>query len=356
VFTTNNVSAGTSATDSDAIPGSGLTGWLALGAGETNVTVDAGLYVPAAVYGYLFVDKNNDCLRNDGDKALSNALVRLSRDGVVVASTNTDAAGYYWFGNLAPGTVTVLVSRASSKLCAVPTAEPAASDPSRNRALADVAGSDAYIAVSVVSGLGTTAALPGETQNAGFVSSSMSAAMDFRVYASGDGTVLVDIWTVNEAGYGDIVVYAWIGNAWVEVARVSSDQVVGEGSNKYTATATGLSAGSAYYFRIVDEAGYVHDSSEPVEVSTLRVSAIRLTLESVVLTFNTEYGNLYRVMVSDALAGSSWTNECVSVNRDGSWAPYSSEAFMAGTGGTTTVRIPVNRSRAFFKVVLIDSQ
>ena len=65
------------------------------------------------------------------------------------------------------GAATVLVSRSSYKLVDVPTTEPAASDVMRNRGVPDSAGVDAYIALSVVSGYGTTTDLPEAWTGAG---------------------------------------------------------------------------------------------------------------------------------------------------------------------------------------------
>jgi choice-of-anchor A domain-containing protein len=355
LFTTQNAAGAAESVDSD-VDASGASALVTLSGVAANAGVDAGLYLPSAVYGYVFVDKTSSRVYDTGDTPLAGSLVRLAtRSGTV--STVTDSQGYYRFENVPAGAATVLVSRSSYKLVDVPTTEPAASDVMRNRGLPDSAGVDAYIALSVVSGYGTTTDLPGEPQNIGFASSSLSTALDFRAYASGNGTVTVDIWTVNESGCNDIVVYAWINNAWVEVARVSSDQVIGEGSNKYTVTATGLTADQSYYFRIVDESGHVHDSTEAVAVSTVRVSMVQFTMETAVLNFNTEYGCRYIVKVSENLAAGAdaWTTEYASVQRGSEWSEYSNAPFMAGEGTTTTIRVPVNnRKQAFFKIVLID--
>jgi hypothetical protein len=355
-FTLRDATSATDASDSDADRLTGRSSQAAYAAGATNLTLDAGLYVPAVVDGYLFVDKNSDMLRNAGDSSLTNALVRLVMSGTGVVSTVTDAYGYYRFENVAPGAVTVLVSRINRILTSVPTQEPEASDVARNRALPDALGFDAFIAFNVVSGFGVVAGRGNETLNAGFSSASLSTALDVSAYASGRDGVKIDIWTVNESGSAEIVVYAWIGNAWVVVGRVPSEEVVGEGSNRYTMRSTVLPPEGAYFFRIVDEAGHVHDSGVPVSVTRVRLNALRFEMDTAVLTFTTEQGSTYAVKVSDSLLApaDAWTTEFVSVQKSGGWAAYSDKPFMAGPGAQTAVRVPVNRQKAFFKIVRVD--
>ena len=339
------IHAGTdTAADSDADPYSGYSGLISLQSGQTNLAWDAGFYLPALVKGYVFKDSNADNLRDSGDASLTNVLVRLVVGGVVVASTNTDSTGHYQFADVPAGTVSVLVSRVDATLTGVPVSE----DQRRNRALADTEGADAYIAYTVLSGQGVLSERPAETLNFGFTSYPLSTAIDVSAYATADG-VVIELWTVNESGYGDIVIYAWIGNAWVEVGRVPSWQVVGEGANHYSVAATGLAEGGAYYFRIVDEAGHEHLSVQPVAVKAIRVEAVRLEMQTLTVTFNTEYGHTYVVDVSTNLA--DWTAEFVRHPTAGGWSDYTNAPFIAGPGERTEVIVPLNgRARAFFRI------
>jgi choice-of-anchor A domain-containing protein len=356
VFTVRDAANAGDSADSDVNPATGKTVPVALQAGETNLTVDAGLYVPAVVYGYLFNDNDNNLVNGAGDSGISGALVRLTVGGVVVASTTTGTQGLYRFENVPAGTVSILVSRVSSTLVDVPTGEPAASNPARNRALPDQAGQDAYIVCNVVSGYGVLDSVPGEPLNFGFKIATLSTALDVSVYASGNGAVTIELWTENESGYGDIVVYAWIGGVWTEVGRVPGSQVVGEGSNKYVIQACGLSAGNSYIFRVVDEAGHVHDSGTSVSVKDVRMNGLRFEMDTAVLTFNTEYERRYAVMVSDDLGAPAdeWTAEYVSIQKSGVWSSYSNQPFVAGAGKQTVLRVPVNRQKAFFKIVMLE--
>jgi hypothetical protein len=136
--------------DNDINPLTGLSDLILLTAGQTNLSADAGFVLPALVNGYVFVDNDADLLRDTGDSSITNILVRLVSDGWVVASTNTDAFGYYEFGSVMPGVVSVLVARADAVLLAVPESE----DERRNRAVPDVEGVDAVIVRTVLSGEG----------------------------------------------------------------------------------------------------------------------------------------------------------------------------------------------------------
>jgi len=351
LFTTRDAASATDLTDSDVNPATGRTDPVVMAAGTTNLTLDAGLYIPAVLFGNVFVDRNEDLLRNSGDASVTNTLVRLIVNGVEVARTNTVAHGYYRFENVPPGAVSVLVSRVSATLVAVPQSEPAASDVTRNRALPDVPGVDAFITYNVVSGYGVLASLPGEPLNFGFVDYPLATALDISVYASADG-VMIDILTINESRKADIVVYAWLKNAWVEVGRVPAKKVHGEGSNRYSVLTTGLVAGTSYQFKIVDEAGHVHYSDGPMEVKAIRVEAMRMNMQTLQLTFSTEINRSYVVLVSTDLV--NWSGEYVSYPTAFGWSEYSLEPFTA-VEARTQVQVPVNgRQRAYFKIVRVD--
>ncbi len=350
-LTVRDSAAATDAADSDADALTGRTDLTAVAAGATNLTLDAGLYVPARVFGHLFVDKDGDLIRDTGDSSITNALVRLVVGGVTVASTNTDAVGYYFFGDVPAGTVSIFVSRASATLIDVPTADPALSDVRRNRGL-PLPSEEAYIAHPVTSGYGVLASRPGEPLNFGFASYPLSTALDVSLYATGDGGVMIELWTVNEAGQGDIVIYAWIDNAWAEVGRVPGDQVRGDGSNRYTVLASGLTPGASYNLKIIDEVGHVHESGGPLAVRAIRMEAVRLNMQTLSVSFRTEEGRRYTVMVSTDLV--TWAPEYVSFPTVTGWSEYTDEPFTA-RGPRTEVLVPVNgRAKAFFKAVMVQ--
>jgi uncharacterized repeat protein (TIGR01451 family) len=341
---------GDTSLDSD-MNDAGWSGVVTVISGETKNDVDFGMYLPAVVRGYVFRDANGDLLRNAGDVHLTNVLVRLLVGGVEYASVTNDALGYYEFVGVPAGTVSVLVTRAGGTLTGVPVEEPDASAEARNRALPDESGLDAYIVHSVVSGQGVLADHPAETLNFGFLVTPLSTALDISLYASGDA-VTIEIWTVNESGHADIVIYAWIGNEWVEVGRVPGAEVKGEGSNRYQVRAAGLAPGASYNFKIVDEAGHVHYSAGPLEVRTIRMEGVRLNMETVTVAFNTEPGRRYTLLASTDLV--NWTPEFVSRRTTTGWSAFTDETFTAGAS-RTEVLIPVNaRAKAFFKVMMLQ--
>ena len=338
---------GEPALDSDMDP-AGWSGAVTVAAGAERNDFDFGLYVPAMVEGYLFKDKDGNDVRNTGDATLIGLEVRLVVNGAVIATTMSDGSGYYKFEDVPAGTVSVLVSRVESTLADVPDS----TDPMRNRAVADAAGAYAVIVYTVLSGQGVVAGRSSETLNFGFTAVPLSTALDITLYATADG-VMIDVWTVNESGNGDIVISAWINNAWVEIGCVPSWMVAGESSNRYSVRATGLSVDGSYLIRIVDEAGHVHFSNAPVAVKAIRMEAVRLNMKTLTLSFNTEYGRQYVVKVSTNLV--DWSIEYVSYQQAAGWTEYVNTPFTAGPGSKTEVIVPVNgRKQAFFKIERVD--
>ena len=103
VFTGKDV--GDDATDSDADPATGRTGYITLGVGGENFTLDAGLYRYAAVGDRVWFDANLDGIQNATETTgIGNMTVQLlDRNSNLVATTTTDAAGAYLFTNVVPG-------------------------------------------------------------------------------------------------------------------------------------------------------------------------------------------------------------------------------------------------------------
>ncbi|WP_375446149.1 SdrD B-like domain-containing protein [uncultured Fibrella sp.] len=73
-------------------------------AGSVNHTYDVGFYQPASLGDYTFVDTNKDGIQNTGDVALPGVTVTLYLNGSAVATTTTNASGFYSFTGLTPGT------------------------------------------------------------------------------------------------------------------------------------------------------------------------------------------------------------------------------------------------------------
>lgn len=94
--------------DSDADTTTGRTGTVTLESGENNATLDAGLYIPASLGDYVWLDDNYNGIQDGSEPGISNVVVTLYDAGnAVVGTTTTDGTGFYEFTNLVPGVYTV---------------------------------------------------------------------------------------------------------------------------------------------------------------------------------------------------------------------------------------------------------
>ena len=312
--------------------------------------------VPADLYGYLFIDKNSDQIRNTGDVTITNAQVSLIIDGIVYSNTYTDVDGFYNFVDLPVGVVTVQVVQADATLAVVPSTN----DVMRNRGVFITGSTNtAIIAYTVTSGYGVLSTNPGEPLNFGYDDHPLSTRIDIRVYATSDGRVMIDLYTVNENGNNDIEIYAMINGEWVMVAMVPSEQIEGGGDHKYTVDAFGLTPGQSYMFKIVDESGHIFYTGDPVNVAKAQLRALVTSLspEYFTMTFNTEPFGWYMLMVSESLSGDAgWTSEYVQVVHPAFPDGVSDYSLMiqGAPDGTTTLRVPQNRDKAFFKLIKVE--
>ena len=106
---------GDDALDSDANPANGKTDCTALESGEDDLTVDAGLFEPstAEIGDFVWNDVNVNGIQDAGEPGIPGVTVNLydcgpdgipgTGDDVFLASTSTDAVGFYLFTNLVPG-------------------------------------------------------------------------------------------------------------------------------------------------------------------------------------------------------------------------------------------------------------
>jgi protocatechuate 3,4-dioxygenase beta subunit len=98
--------------DSDANPATGITDCTTLNPGETNRTVDIGLFRPASIGDFVWEDTNANGVQDDGATGIPNVTVTLTDcagnpvtdiNGNAVGPQMTDVNGYYLFTNLKPG-------------------------------------------------------------------------------------------------------------------------------------------------------------------------------------------------------------------------------------------------------------
>ncbi|MGB9108315.1 MAG: SdrD B-like domain-containing protein, partial [Telluria sp.] len=110
VFTAQD--KGADASDSDA-SNAGLSQIVKLTSGETNNTIDAGVYTPAALGDRVWIDANANGQQDAGEAGVAGATVTLiggGADGLVsttadntTVTTTTDTDGKYAFTGLTPG-------------------------------------------------------------------------------------------------------------------------------------------------------------------------------------------------------------------------------------------------------------
>ena len=184
----------------------------------------------------------------------------------------------------------------------------------------------------------------------------LSATIGFSVFAASTN-VYATLSTVNETGYGDIVVYVWQADDWKEIGSVPSQPIELQSAEQQSyyipLSGNGLTVGSSYYFKVVDEAGIAHIVTQTVAVRAVKVLAVQLELETVAMTFETEMNRKYMVMGSSDLV--TWTPELVMSPTYNGWSELADTPFTAGPGSQTQVLVPKNeRARAFFKPERVD--
>ena len=80
---------------------------VTLEGGDNGVNYDFGELLPASISGFVHTDNNGDCNfdASQGEQPLSSVTIELlDSNGVVIATTTTDARGFYQFTELPPGT------------------------------------------------------------------------------------------------------------------------------------------------------------------------------------------------------------------------------------------------------------
>ena len=88
---------------------SGFTGPVTLVAGETDNTIDAGLFQPPSALGDdVWLDTNNNGIQDEVGTGISGVTVELENtSGAVISTIMMDANGAYHFTGLAPGSYEV---------------------------------------------------------------------------------------------------------------------------------------------------------------------------------------------------------------------------------------------------------
>src|SRR5205814_1149637 len=113
-FTTQDVGANAfDSTDSDSNTSTGKSQVVTLVSGQTDLTIDAGLYRPAALGDYVWEDANHNGIQDGSESGIVGATVNLIGAGVdgifgtdehaFPTRRSSDLGGIYGFNNLTPG-------------------------------------------------------------------------------------------------------------------------------------------------------------------------------------------------------------------------------------------------------------
>jgi serine-aspartate repeat-containing protein C/D/E len=116
--TVNGTAKGVAQSTLDRIDG------VALGDDESGVNYNFGELLPASISGYVYVDADNDGVRDSGESPIGNVAVALldSSGNATGKTTTTDDTGFYRFDNLAPGIYGVKETQPSGYLDGLDTA------------------------------------------------------------------------------------------------------------------------------------------------------------------------------------------------------------------------------------------
>ena len=102
IDTPGSLSGTSYATPSDVIE------LISITAGQQGTEYNFGELLPGSISGHVWVDPDGDCIHEEGDPPIEGVQIDLlDEDGNVLATTYTDADGYYIFDDLNPGNYTV---------------------------------------------------------------------------------------------------------------------------------------------------------------------------------------------------------------------------------------------------------
>jgi len=88
---------------SDAHVESGTTNTVVLQPGEINLSLDAGVYIPAKINGFIWHDLNANGIQDASEPGISGATIFLyNDDDEAIATVVTDSSGKYIFDDLLP--------------------------------------------------------------------------------------------------------------------------------------------------------------------------------------------------------------------------------------------------------------
>ncbi len=95
--------------DSDINPANGESDVTELESAENDMTWDAWIYIPASLWNYVWYDFNANGIQEAGENPIENVEVKLFKDWLEIATTDTDSNWLYKFENLVPWNYNVKV-------------------------------------------------------------------------------------------------------------------------------------------------------------------------------------------------------------------------------------------------------
>ncbi len=108
----------TEAAGDTAVDSNGLTTTVTLASGESDDTIDLGVYTSASVGDYVWADVNEDGIQDGSESGLEGVTVTLDPGTPLDPSDDltdvTDASGFYQFTDLVPGDYTVTFTQPAS--------------------------------------------------------------------------------------------------------------------------------------------------------------------------------------------------------------------------------------------------
>ena len=189
---------GPAATDSNANVTTGITAQIVLAAGQTDLTIDAGLTtVNAALGDRVWLDTNNNGVQDSGETGVAGVTVDLlnAAGNATLAVTTTNASGLYSFTNLAAGTYEVKFVQPTGKNFTL-----------AGQGANTAADSNANTVTGITSQIVLTAGQTDLSIDAGLVTPVVTpntAALGDKVWCDANGNGIQD---TNEAGVAGVTV------------------------------------------------------------------------------------------------------------------------------------------------------
>ena len=235
---------GNDARDSDVNAASGRTIPTTLVAGENDLTWDLGIYSPASLGDFVWLDVDADGIQDAREPGVAGVRVTLyNAANVAVGTTTTDANGMYGFAGLAPG-----VYRVGFAIPVGSVASP------QDRGTNDARDSDANGATGLTIPTTLVAGENDLTWDLGLIVGPPLLAVIGNVEAfTRDGQTIVRWETIESWGTAGFWLERLVGAEWVRISQnLLPFPLFGTSPIVYEETDPGVQAGGTYSWRLVE--------------------------------------------------------------------------------------------------------